>query len=456
MPRPMALFTTQTRTTTRDLLTLAWPVILARIGIMTMGLTDAIVVGNFSSRELAYHSLAWAPTSVIVTTAVGLLLGVQVMTARLIGEGRRQEAGAVLRRGIVYSLQIGIASMVALIAFGPWALRNIGLEAGLGEGSGPALIVFALSMPFYLVSVAAQFFLEALGRPKPGMIAMWVANGINLLLNLLLVPDLFGLGVAGAEASAWATFGARVALAAFLIVFILRLPEARALGIFTRPRPDRIAAREQVKIGAGAGASYFIEVGAFALMTLIAGQLGTAETAAWAVVLNISAIIFMVPMGMSSATAVLVGGAYGARDGHGVMRAGLVGIAVITALTLAIAIVVWPSAGLMVAAYNRDPALLAIAAPALVLATLFFVADGIQVVAAQANRAAGDVWWPTIIHFVAYGAIMMPLGWFLAHEIGVNGLVWAVIIASLVSSTLLTGRFVRVARRLSPKALPAL
>ena len=79
------------------------------------------------------------------------------------------------------------------------------------------------------------------------------------------------------------------------------------------------------------------------------------------------------------------------------------------------------------------PALLAIAAPALVLATLFFVADGIQVVAAQANRAAGDVWWPTIMHFVAYSLIMMPLGWWFAHEIGVNGLVWAVIIASVAA-----------------------
>jgi MATE family multidrug resistance protein len=107
----------------------------------------------------------------------------------------------------------------------------------------------------------------------------------------------------------------------------------------------------------------------------------------------------------------------------------------------------------MVSAYNRDPVLLAIAAPALVLATLFFVADGIQVVAAQANRAAGDVWWPTIMHFVAYGGIMMPLGWWLAHKLGVNGLVWAVIVASLVSSVLLTARFVRVARRLAPQGL---
>ena len=76
------------------------------------------------------------------------------------------------------------------------------------------------------------------------------------------------------------------------------------------------------------------------------------------------------------------------------------------------------------------------------------MADGIQVVSASANRAAGDVWWPTIMHFAAYSLVMMPLGWVLAHRAGVDGLVWAVIIASLVSSVLLTGRFVRVARRL--------
>lgn len=449
----MIVVSSATRSALRELLKLAWPVILARIGIMTMGLTDAIVVGNYSSVELAYHSLAWAPTAVIVTTAVGLLLGVQVMTARMLGQGRKAEVGGVLRRGVVYALQIGVASMIALIVTGPWALRHMNLEAGLGEGAGPALVVFALSMPAYLVSVAAQFFLEALHKPKPGMIAMWVANAVNLALNLLLVPDLLGIGLAGAEASAWATFGARMSLAVFLIWYIARLPEARALGVFNRPKRDPEAARDQIRIGAGAGASYFIEVGAFALMTLIAGQLGAAETAAWAVVLNISAIVFMAPMGLSSATAVLVGRAYGAGDSRGVLRAGLVGIGVVTAMTLAIALLVWPSADLLVAAYNRDPALLAIAGPALVLATLFFVADGIQVVAAQANRAAGDVWWPTIMHFAAYGAVMMPLGWWLAHRVGVDGLVWAVIVASLASSTLLTGRFVRVARRAHRRSL---
>ena len=443
-----ALFSFKTRQTLSELLKLAWPVVMARLGIMTMGLTDAIVVGHYASRELAYHSLAWAPSSVVLTTAVGLMMGVQVMTARLLGEGRKDEVGAVLRRGMVYALQIGFVSMFALMLLGPFGLQHMGLEDGLGEGASPALMVFALSMPAYLISVAAQFFLEGLHRPKAGMVAMWVANAVNLGLNLMLVPDLLGLGVDGAVASAWATFGARTALAIFLVIFILRLPEARALGVFSKPKRDKAVEREQVKVGVGAGSSNFIEVGAFAAMTVFAGQLGAAETASWAVVINVSAIVFMVPMGLGSATAVLVGRSYGARDRDGVMRGGLAGIGVVTVLAFIIAVGLWLTAPLVVSAYTTDPAILAIAAPALVLATLFFVADAQQVVAAQANRASGDVVWPTLMHLLSYGVIMIPLGWWLAHRIGVDGLVWSVIVASLISGALLIGRFVRIAKRL--------
>lgn len=443
-----ALFSFKTRETLSELLKLAWPVVMARLGIMTMGLTDAIVVGHYASRELAFHSLAWAPSSVVLTTAVGLMMGVQVMTARLLGEGRKDEVGAVLRRGMVYALQIGFVSMIALMALGPFGLHHMGLEDGLGEGASPVLMIFALSMPAYLISVAAQFFLEGLHRPKAGMVAMWVANAVNLGLNLLLVPDILNVGLDGAVASAWATFGARMALAVFLVIFILRLPEARGWGLFNKPKRDKVVEREQMKVGFGAGSSNFIEVGAFAAMTVFAGQLGAAETASWAVVINVSAIVFMVPMGLSSATAVLVGRSYGAGDKAGVMRGGLAGIGVVTVLAFIIAIGLWLTAPLVVSAYTTDPAILAIAAPALVLATLFFVADAQQVVAAQANRAAGDVVWPTLMHLLSYGVIMIPLGWWLAHRIGVDGLVWSVIVASLISGALLTGRFVRIAKRL--------
>lgn len=434
----------------RELLTLAWPVVLARVGIMTMGLTDAIVVGQYAARELALHSLAWAPSSVFVTTAVGLLMGTQVMTARLIGQGRREEAGAVFRRGLVYSVQLGLISALALILAGPWALVRVGLEDGLGQDAAAPLMVLALSLPFYLISVAAQLFLEALSRPRPGMWAMWIANGLNLLMNLWLVPGTSGLPVDGAVAACWATFAARLMLVVFLLVYIARMPDVRALGVFRKPRRDRVIEREQYKVGVGAGASYFIEVSAFAAMSIVAGWLGGLEVAAWAIVLNLSAIVFMNPMGLSAATGVLVSRAYGAHDRAGLIRAGVLGLGVTGLLALAIALVVWPGAEVIIGVYTTDAALVAIAVPALILATLFFVADGIQVVAAQALRSAGDVWWPTAMHVFSYGAVMMPLAWLFAHPMGmgVDGIVWSVIVASLISAVLLTGRFVRVARRL--------
>jgi MATE family multidrug resistance protein len=104
---------------------------------------------------------------------------------------------------------------------------------------------------------------------------------------------------------------------------------------------------------------------------------------------------------------------------------------------------------MIVRAYTTDPALVEMAKMALVLACLFFGADAVQVVAAQALRARGDVLLPTLCHMFSYGAVMLPLGWLFADamDLGVNGIVWAVIVASLVSGFLLVGRFLLLARR---------
>src|SRR5690242_12841077 len=131
------------------LLKLSGPVVLSRLGIMTMGLTDAVVVGRFSATQLGYHALGWAPTSVVLTMVVGLLTGVQVMTARAIGEGRRDKAGAVLRRGLAYAFWIGLVSTVVLAIVGPPFLHSIRLEPGLADGASRALLVFSLSLTGY-------------------------------------------------------------------------------------------------------------------------------------------------------------------------------------------------------------------------------------------------------------------------------------------------------------------
>jgi MATE family multidrug resistance protein len=431
----------------RELTRLAGPVILNRLGVMVMGLTDAIVVGRYSARELGYHALGWAPTMTVLTTAIGLLLGVQVLAARRIGEGRRDEAGAVLRRGVVYALQLGIGCALLLYFGGPPLLRLLQLEPDLAAGAGRALQVFAWSLPTYLVATACAMFLEALSKATPAMLAMWLANAVNLALNLWLVPG--ALGVDGAVGSAWATFGARTALMLLLFAYIAAMPEARALGVFRRPPREPTAEAEQRRIGYAAGGSYFVEVSAFSAMTIVAGWLGAHAVAAWSVVLNVSAVVFMVPLGLATATGVLVSRAYGARQRHAMFRAGLLGLLCAAATTGVIALVVWPGAGLIAGLYTREPVPMAMAATGLALAALFFVADGLQVVAAQALRARADIWVPTAMHVTSYAVVMLPLGWALAHPagLGLDGIVWAIIVASLLSAGFLCTRFLWLARR---------
>lgn len=437
------------RTELGELLKLSGPVVLARLGIMTMGLTDAIVVGRYSAEQLGFHALAWAPTSVVLTMAVGLLSGVQVMTARAIGEGRRTETGAVLRRGMVYGAWIGLASMAVLAILGPPGMHMIGLEPALAAGAAPVVVIFSLSLPTYVVSCAATFWLEALSKPTPAMLIMWGANVVNVVLLLLLVPGAFGLPAHGALGAAWATFGARAFLLVGLLAYIAAMKEARDLGVFTRPPRDRAAERTQRQIGYGAGASNFFEVAAFASLNVIAGWIGGLAVAAWTVVLNVAALVFMVPLGLATATAVLVGRAYGGRDREAVIRAGAIGFSVTAVFGLLISLAIWPAAGVIVRAYTTDATVMAMAAAALVLSCLFFLADALQVVIAQALRARGDVLVPTLTHLTSYIVIMMPLAWWLAipKGLGIMGLVWAVIAASLISAGLLLTRFWRLSLR---------
>jgi multidrug resistance protein, MATE family len=431
------------------LLRLSWPVVLSRLGIMTMGLVDAIVVGHYSAVHLGYQTLGWAPTSVLVTTAIGLLAGIQVMTARHIGEGRPEATGGVYRRGLVYSLWLGLGAGALLLFLGPTALNAMDIEPSLAAGASAVLVVLALSMPFHLTSTAGMFFLEALSRPKPATIAMWLCNLVNLGLNLLLVPGALGFPELGAVGSAWATMVSRVLLAAIIFVYILRLKDARALGVFSKPIDGPVAAMQQRRVGYGGGASYFAEAGAFACMGLIAASIGEAAVAGWGVILNATGVIFMAPLGLSAATAVLVGQAYGAGKRGGMVRAGNLGFAVTAAVLTVVSLGVAIFPNTIAGFYTNDASLIGLAAGALVLGSLYFIFDGLQAVAAQALRARGDVLMPTITHVISYALLMVPLAWWLAIDLdmGLVGIVWAVVAASIAAAAFLLARFWILARR---------
>ena len=422
---------------------LAGPIVLARLGIQVMGLTDAIVVGRYSARELGYHALGWTPTIIVLASGIGLLSGIGVMTARRIGEGRPELAGVVLRRGLVYALQLGVGSTVVLALGAPAALAALHMEPDLARGAGRVAVVFSLSMIPYLLSQALTYHLEAMGRTMPGLWSMWAANVLNLAVDLWLVPGGFGVPAMGAVGAATATAISRVFLCGWVFIAVLRGPKDVVRALFAKPVREPHEEAQQRRVGYGAGASIAAEVAAFTGMNVVAAWIGPLSVAAWAVTQSVASVIFMIPLGLSGAVSVRVGRAYGARDRMGVDRATVTAAAVASVIALSITAAVAVFARPLTAVYATDPALLAAAAPALLLSSLFLWPDALQSVIANALRSRADVIMPTAIHIGSYLGVMLPLGWLFALPLGggVNGCIWGVIVASYLVFALLVARF---------------
>jgi MATE family multidrug resistance protein len=423
------------------LLRLAWPVALARLGIMAMGIVDVVVVGQLAPSELPHQALGWAPTAILLVSAIGLLTGVQVLAARALGEGQPAHAGGVWRRGMLVAGASGALAAILMWAGGARLLTVFGIAPQLAAPAARVMSVLGLSVPLHLLYIASAFFLEAIQRPLPSTIVMWCANVLNLVLNLVLVPEYGALG------SAYATVAARAFLAATLAWYVLSMRDAARFGV--RRGPSGPGYRALLRVGVAAALSQAAEAGAFSGMTILAGRIGERAVAAYQILLNLLAVVFMVALGVSAATAVLAPEAVGRGDPRAAMRASFVGLALNTVIMALLALAGSACGQALGRAYTADASLAALAASLVPLTLVVTLPDGGQVVAAAALRAQSDNWFPTGSHVLAYAVVMPPLAYYLAERAqqGVAGLMHAILVASALSVAVLTLRLGWLARR---------
>jgi MATE family multidrug resistance protein len=427
-------------------LALAWPVMLARAGMLIMAMVDAAMIGRVSGEGLAYYGLAMAPFLFFMLTGIGLLIGTVVLVSQAHGEGDAPRCGVIWRLSLVEAT-VYAAAVTALLLQGPWVLATMGQEPTLAHEAGRVLQALALGMWPMLLFTATSLYLEGLGRPRPGMVVMLAANLLNAGLNALFLFGWWGLPEGGAAGAALATTLTRYAMAAVLVgwVLVLGVPRLPGTGLWhDAPRQTR----KLLRLGFPLAGANALESAAFTTMSMFAGWLGTLPAAAYLVCLNFSALVYMLAIGLGTATAVRVGAAVGRRDGAAVPLAGWTGVLLGLAIMATLAPLVLAFRPQIAGFYTGDAAVVALAVPALAIVAFFLLADATQGILMGALRGAGDVRLPLAVQAIAYAGVAIPLGHTLGFRagLGIEGLVLGLFAGLSLASVLLGLRFHRLVR----------
>jgi MATE family multidrug resistance protein len=409
------------------------------------GVVDTIMVGHLtgygSSVGLAAVALGHLYFFGIGVFAMGTLMVLDPVVAQAVGARDEAAVARGIQRGVLLATILAVPSVAVLLVAGPV----------LGLARQPAEVVPLAAdytvrlapgvLPFFLFIVFRQS-LQAMRRIAPIVAAIVVANLANAGLNWVLI---FGHGPAqplGVLGSAWATTVSRWLLAGVLVV--LAWNDLRPHLRQRRPEVlDPAPLGRMLRLGLPIGFQYVLEFGAFALVALMMGWLGTREMAGHQVAINLASLTFMVPLGVGDAASVLVGHAVGRADPQGWSSAGSMVCGAVHAGT---ALLFLGVPHLLAGLYTPEIGVVSVAAALIPLAGVFQVFDGLQVVAGGILRGLGETRVAMMVNLLGYWLLGLPVSYLLGIRAGWGpvGLWWGLVVGLGVVATVLLGR-VRIA-----------
>ncbi len=407
---------------------LALPVVAVQVGMTTMGVVDTLMVGHFSARDLAAVALGNLYFFTAVVFPMGVVMALDPLVSQAVGAGDESAISRGLQRGGILAVALSVPASLALLPGHELftLLRQPSDVVPVAAGYARAAVPGVLPL---LVFIVLRQTLQAMGRVAPIVITIVLANLANLFFNWVLIYGHLGFPAMGAVGSGWASSLARGLMVLGLLVFSLPLLGGHLLplraGVF---EPGPLA--RMLRLGAPIGAQFALEFGAFGAIGVFMGWLGTLAMAGHQIALNLASLTFMVPLGISQASAVLVGQGVGREDPEGARRAAGAGITLgVSFMTLtALAFLLFPEP--LSRVYSGDLAVVSLAAVLLPIAGVFQVFDGLQVVASGVLRGLGDTRSPMVVSLLGFWCLGMPVSlWFgFRTSAGPVGLWWGLVV----------------------------
>lgn len=431
--------TTTTRSLTREVLELSWPIVASMLSFTVMGLVDTLFVGRLGTGPLAAvalgHIAAWLPLSF----GAGLLTGTKILVSQRIGAG---EAGAARRlawQGLWLAGILGAVS-AAVSLIGPWLLPLLGAEPGW---LGPALDYWDLRLlgaPMFLACTALNGWFHGTGSPRPAMVATILGNVANIALDPLFI---FGWGPVPAMGAGGAGLATSLGFTVSTL-WLLRAATPALRG--ERAGLDWTALRATVSMGLPAGGRMVLEVASFLVFAAILARAGEVALAAHVLVIRIVSVSFLPGHAIGEAAGVLVGQAVGGRDPARARATWRIAAGLALALMGAFGLLFLVAPGALLAPFSPEPALGHVAAQLLAIAALFQLFDAVAMVGLGALNGAGDTRFVLGLSVACAWVVKLPLGYALALPMGMGaagawiGLTFEIAVVAVVVVARLRGR----------------
>lgn len=438
---------------------LAFPVMLSQLGQVSVGVADSMMVGRLGALPLAAASLGNSIFFVILMFGMGVSMGITPLVSVAEGKGKSKRISRLFQHGLWINIltSLLLTSIVLILAQG---LHFLDQPEEVVSLTIPYLFVITASLFPFMVFQTFKQFAEGLSQTKQAMYITIFCNLVNVFLNWVLIFGKLGAPEMGLMGAGWSTLISRVLMPIMMGWYVLKAKKYQVFQLslylkkWSLPMFSRI-----LNVGIPTGFQYIFEVSAFSTAAIMMGWLGVNALAGHQIAINLASISYMMVAGLSTAGMIRVSNQIGRANFKAMKEAGMVVYAMSMVFMAFTALIFITFRNFLPTLYIDDPAVISLSSSLLVIAGLFQLSDGAQVIGLGVLRGMEDVKVPTYVTLIAYWILGLPLGYLLAFEFGfgAKGIWYGLLIGLSVTAFLLYFRFRKLSKeriQLSKPTLP--
>ena len=418
-------------------LTIAYPVMLGQLGHVLVGLADNIMVGRLGAAPLAAVSLGNSLVFIALSIGIGFSFAITPLIAEADGAQNIEKGRSYFQHGIILCALTGLL-LFGLVWLSKPALYYLDQPEEVVHLALPYIDIVAFSMLPVMVFQAFKQFGDGLSQTKYAMYATILANLVNVLFNYLLIYGVWIFPRLELEGAAIGTLISRFFMLGFMYFILKKKKKFSTYFVWAKKSLQQKIFKRLFNLGFPTALQMLFEVAIFTASVFLAGTLGTNVQAANQVALNLISMTFMIAVGIGVTATIRVGNQKGQHNYKELRRIAFSTFLLVFIIEAFFALGFILLKDILPTFYIDNTEVILLAAQLLIVAALFQLSDGLQVVVLGALRGLQDVRYPTLICFIAYWVIGFPVSYFLGKENAWGSMgIWFGLLAGLSASSIM-------------------